>query len=473
MRYKRIFIIYPYYPGHGVDSPPAGLGYLTESLDANRTVYRVYDMNFDWSIDKLIKAIRDFKPDVIGLSLMSYRYRYHYELARKIKYFFPQLKIAAGGPHISFFGKEVLADCAEIDYGFVMEAEKGFNDLCCGATLGSIKGLIYRKNGQLKQNPFCEHENDLDALSFPRYKGFDLDRYNKRVINLLTSRGCPYNCIFCGHHLVTGKSFRFRHPAHIVDEIDYWVDRGYRSFNITDSNFSVDKERVYAICNEIEKRKLKVQLSCGDGIRADHADYRLLKRMRDIGFMALSLGVESASERILKNLDKGEKVEDIEKIIRIACDLGYDVTPFFVIGSPEETASDVRKSMELALKYPIFNAYFNVLVPYPGTRLYEWVKTNNYLLRDYREYLNDVTHISNDPVYQTPDLTVENIKGLIPLIEKTRRTILMRTIQRKLAGKPIWLGNVAARMYTSDVFQRVKNSNRLFQKISSYVTNRF
>jgi len=473
MRYKRVFIIYPYYPGHDADAPPVGLGYLAENLEANGVVYKVYNMNIQRGISVLKKNLARFDPDLIGITMMTYRYNSHYELIKTIRKHFPLIKIAAGGPHLSFFKEQVLHECPEIDYGFVMEAENSFKELCCGEALTKINGLLFRENEEVMSNSHYEFKADLDAFPFPKYTGFDLNKYTKRSINLLTSRGCPYNCIFCGHHLVTGKCFRFRDPVKVVDEIEYWVKKGYSDFNVTDSNFSVSKERVYAICDGIEKRGLKVRLCCGDGVRADRVDLALLKRMRQVGFRALSIGVESGSDRVLKNMEKGESLADIERTVKMACELGYDVTLFFVIGSPGETEDDVKRSIEFALRYPIFSVNFNLLIPYPGTKLYDWVKNHGYLLRDYREYLNDVTHVSNTPVYQTPELPLQKILALVPILKQAQRTVHRNTIRRKLAGKNELIRNAAAMLYTSDLFQRVKNSNRLFQMISSNITRRF
>ena len=385
MRFKRVFIIYPYYPGHDADAPPAGLGYLAENLEANGISYKVHNMNLHRSFSALKNSISKFGPDLIGITMMTYRYASHYELIKRVRKNFPSIEIVAGGPHLSFFKEQVLHECPEIDYGLIMEAENSFKELCCGEVLGKIDGLLFRENGRVVSNSHYEFRVDLDALPFPKYSGFDLHKYTKRFINLLTSRGCPYNCIFCGHHLVTGKCFRFRDPIKVVDEIEYWVKRGYSDFNVTDSNFSVSKERVYVICDEIEKRGLKIKIGCGDGLRADRVDLDLLKRMRQVGFGALSIGVESGSDHVLKNMEKGESLADIDRTVKMACELGYDVTLFFVIGSPGETEEDVKKSVEFALKYPIFSVNFNLLIPYPGTKLYDWVKSNGYLLRDYKE----------------------------------------------------------------------------------------
>lgn len=157
---------------------------------------------------------------------------------------------------------------------------------------------------------------------------------------ILSSRGCPFSCIFCPVSLAIGKRLRVRSAGNVVDEVDYWfkIKKGYRRFSILDDNFTFYKERTIAICDEIKKRGLKnIILRCGNGIRADKVDREVLEKMKEAGFTYVSYGVESGSERVLKILKKGETIEQIENAIKTSTELGFDVTLFFVIGAPYET----------------------------------------------------------------------------------------------------------------------------------------
>jgi radical SAM superfamily enzyme YgiQ (UPF0313 family) len=366
-------------------------------------------------------------------------------LLKTIKKKYPGTAIIVGGPHISTLRLEALADANYIDFGVVLEGEETLVELCQGKDLSEIKGLIYyNKNGQLSYNGDRDFIADLDTLTFPRYDNFALNRYFLREIMIISSRGCPHSCIYCPVQLAIGKKLRVRSAKGVVDEIEYWYSRNYRRFNFADDNFTFFKERVYEICDEIQKRNFKnLDLRCGNGIRADRVDKPLLKRMREVGFNYIGLGVEAGNNRILKNLKKGESIENIEETIKNACSLGYDVTLFFLAGSPGETLTDMEDSVKLAERHSVFEARFYNIIPYPGTELFGWLKENGLLLEEPENYLNDASAFSDRPLFETPQMSARERVKAFRYLRKVENRILKRTIRRKLA-KFGWLGTLLA-----------------------------
>ncbi len=322
MRYARALLVGLQYPvGYNrlPNQPPAGLGYVAEALEGV-VEYNVLDMALGYMGDQLLRRIERFRPDIVGVSMMTFGYRRAYELFARIRREYPSLPIAVGGAHMSTFRRKALGDCPAIDYGFVMEGETSFPQLCLGADLESIRGILYREGGEVVETPPGVIER-LDDVPFPRYGRFELSRYLVKRMNIVTSRGCPYRCTYCPVESAIGRRFRPRSPESIVAEIGYWRDRGYRDFGIADDNFSLLPERVDALCGLLEERQLDVTFECSNGLRADSVDERLLGRMWRAGFRTVAFGVEAGNDRVLGVLRKQESIAVIERAIRMSCDL--------------------------------------------------------------------------------------------------------------------------------------------------------
>jgi len=430
-------LVNPPVPGAymGPIRPPVGLGYLAESLRFRGVEYDILDMTLGQRAKDLFKKVNEFKPDLIGLTLWTYMYKNTYRLIERIsKACSGGISIAVGGPHVSTLREEVLGDCRAIDFGFVFEAEMALVEFCQGRELKAIKGLMHREGEKVIYNGDREFITDLDSFPFPRYEKFPMQKYFLKEILIVSSRGCPYSCIYCPVGLAIGKKLRLRSAGSVVDEIEYWYNKGYRKFNFGDDNFTFFKQRVYEICGQIEKRGLKgLDLRCGNGVRADKVDRPLLKRMRETGFSYLGLGVEAGNNRILKRIKKGETIEEIDRTIKDACELGYDVTLFFLAGSPGETRQDIMDSVKLATRYPVMDARFYNIVPYPGTELFAWIKEKSFFLRAPQDYLNDTSVFAYKPVFETPQLKAKERVRILKMLKSIEGKILRRAARRKLS----------------------------------------
>jgi radical SAM superfamily enzyme YgiQ (UPF0313 family) len=472
MRFERVLLItLPVRTHLEPLRPSLGLGYLAQVLLENNIEYDVLDMLLGYSLNDLKNKIVNFKPDLIGISMFSNKYKIAYGYIDKIKRFFPEIKIVVGGPHASCFREKLLQECVAIDYGIILEGEEALLELCRGENLSQIENLIYRQNGEVIMNPLRNFVKDLDRIPFPTYQKFELKRYVEEK-SIISSRGCPYECTFCAVKVVNGKEIRARSPSNVVGEIDYWYRRGYRWFSFQDDNFIFYKDNVYRICDEIEKKKFKDVFFRGSGIRADKTDRDLLIRMKNVGFKTIAMGVEVGNDKMLQIIKKGEKFEDIDRAVKLACELGFDVQLYFLSGVPYETVADIKDAVNFALKYPIFYAEWSNTIPYPGTELYDWLEHKKYMLAEPEEYLNynatgfySVTANSYVPIFQTPGLSLDERKKIMFLLQKTRREILRRGINRKLAqmGLPWGLRDLVAYIISlypvSKFLHRVKFRN--------------
>jgi radical SAM superfamily enzyme YgiQ (UPF0313 family) len=467
MPYKKVLLIQPDYKGSHYEYAglPVGLGYISEALSRAGIEHSIADMRTGMNETVLMDRIRDYSPDLIGLTMMSFRYRDHYALAEKIKKEFSGIAVIAGGPHLSTFRERVLKDCAAIDFGSTLEGEETLAELCGGKRdTRDIKGLLYRDGGRVEYTGDRDFIRDLDGLGFPKYGHFDTGSY-PRFVSILTSRGCPHSCIFCPVKLTIGKRLRVRSASSVTDEIEWWYRKGVRVFNIVDDNFTFNKKRVLDICSQIREKGISdIALSCRNGIRADTVDREILQAMKEAGFNYLAFGVESASQKVLDVLKKGESLAEMERAIKDACDLGYMVTLFFIVGLPYETEQDVLKSLDFAKRFSVFDVRFYNPIPFPGTELYEWVDKNGYFTDPSADYLSGASHWLNMPIFSTPELPFRKRRYLYKRLNSEIKKHTFKTkmafskdIERLFinAGLPALLSRPLARVYYTDVFQRL------------------
>lgn len=463
MRYKRVLLVAPrFYAGKFklAMHPLTGLAYVAEALNNAGIEVNVIDMNLQYSDNDLRERIINIKPDLIGITVMTFNHRNVYRLINRIKSEFPRIKIMAGGPHISTLREKVLKDCDGLDYGIILEGDINSVELCNGKAFDNIQGLIYRNNGKILVNGYNNFIQDLDSLTFPKYQQFELDRYPAKQIGIITSRGCPYNCIYCPVIAAIGKKFRMRNAYNVVGEIEYWYNKGYREIYILDDNFTLSRKRVEEICALLKDINMKgINLHCPNGVRADKVDRGLLEQMKDVGFNMLAFGVESANDNILNNIKKGENIATIEKAIKDACELGFDVDLFFLIGSPGETIEDVNRSFDLALRYPVRSAKFYNIIPFPTTELYEWLVNKHYLLKPIDEILENASHYINEPCFITPEMSANEREKAFNAGKDITNYIRRKYIERKIKA-PYYIKKVISKLYILPKVDDIVNCNR-------------
>jgi radical SAM superfamily enzyme YgiQ (UPF0313 family) len=335
-----------------------------------------------------------------------------------------------------------------------------------------IKGLIYRDGAGIFYTGDRPFVRDLDSLPYPRYKKFDRSDYSG-LVSLFSSRGCPFECTFCPTKLAIGRRFVARSAKNVVDEMEYHYNRGCRDFTFRDDNFTLISDRVYEICDEIERRGFRgIYLMCDAGVRADKVDRDILKRMKEVGFKMVAIGVEAGNDRILKVIKKSETIAQIEKAIKTACELDYMVELFFLIGSPGETWKDFEDTLSIATRYPVVKTSFYHILPYPNTELYDFVKRSGYLMRGYEEYLNDGSQRVNTPFFATPEFTFEMRRKAFDYayettskhVRKANIAYSRKNVTDKLRsmGMGESLASFCAGMYTSEMlFDRLTNNKLL------------
>ena len=251
----------------------------------------------------------------------------------------------------------------------------------------------------------------------------------------------------------------------MVDEIEFWIKRGYTGFTVDDDNFTFYNDRIYEICDEIERRNLKnLEFRLHNGVRPDRVCRELLARMKEVGFNYIEIAVEGGNDRVLRSLHKSEKIETIKQTIRDACEVGMEVYLGFVIGAPEETWADIEDSFNLASEFPIWRVDFLNLMPYPDTALFDWVQKNDYFIIEPEVYLNKDPNYYQ-PVFETPQLSRGERIRAIELREQLNKKLLYNTAKRKLK-KFGPLGVTAAKIFSSYSFQTLYKGNPMVRHFS-------
>lgn len=393
-----------------------GLAYLAGALK-NRAWVKIIDLNYlDWNEDQLFDYILQNQPTIIGFSVKSTNVRIINALIKKIKNITPA-KIVVGGAHVTLLNGEYLKSNQAIDYGLQFEAERSFGILLDylenKIAIQDVPGLVYREEQGYQSNPYAFNYK-LDDLCLPDYSffhGVDLiDYFKKNPYPLLTSRGCPYQCIYCSVKYVSGTAWRSRSVANIIEELKF-AKKAYqiKNFEIVDDNFTMDLKRAINFCDELIYNEFNLDWCCPNGIRADRITNELAVKMFAAGCRNVSLGIESGDEQVFDNIKKGEKLSDIVTAVKILTDNKIIVAGFFIVGLPYDNLKKTRKTIKFIEGLNLNGGVkWNFLIPYPQTALWDWVQKNGRILQDFTQgrhfYKNEAKIV---PTFETADFTAK------------------------------------------------------------------
>lgn len=381
-----------------------GLGYIASSLIKEGYTVKVVDLNnYQKNIKNRIDAIKNY--DIVGLSIKSFTYHSACEISKMLG----RKDLICGGPHITLDGFNFLRDNHNFSMGMIGEGEKAMVELAYAIknndNLQEIEGIIYRSNkDEITVNKRKSFLTDLDSLPYPNYGVFDSFKGTITHYPLITSRGCPYSCIYCCVGKISGKKWRFRNPENMINELEFAkLSYNLKDFMILDDNFTHDINRAKEFCRLLIDYNINLSWTCSNGIRASKLDEELVALMKDSGCDEVSLGIESLDYDVFNNIKKGEKLEDIKHATDLLNKYRIKVIGFFIIGLPGDSASKTKSSIECGRKLNLERAYWNLLVPYPGTEAWQWVNKNARIIRDWQKGFHFGTGIK--PVFETSDFS--------------------------------------------------------------------
>ena len=365
-----------------------GIAYLASVLEKEGHEIKIIDATVErLSFKKLEQHVMAFGPDIIGVTSNVANASVAVETCIYCKHACPGATILLGGPWATINWKYIVKN-GYADVVVIGEGEETIVELLRimpdeqEAMLPAIKGIAFKsKDGivtKTASRPFIE---DLDALPFPAWHLFpDTRKYNfpsKTGIAypVITSRGCPFNCNFCTKY-VHGYRIRARSPESVIAEFRYLKDNFHaKELYIVDDNFTMNVDRATRILEMMIAERFNFTITLSNGVRADTLTPALLQKMKNAGVVEFSIGVEAGNQGVLNKIGKSLSLNKVRKIAPVIHELGFILKCFFILGHPYDTASTMMETIRLAIDLDPEVTQFSKATPWPGTRLYDLVKT--------------------------------------------------------------------------------------------------
>lgn len=333
--------------------------------------------------EEMRERIREFKPDVIGISAWTTFAASSFKIASLSKEYNENIPVVMGGPHVSIRFDEVMKISPDVDFLVRGEGERVFINLLNAIDAGfnrpstiddelsAIKGISYRQNGNIIHNRPEAFIEDLDSIPLPaRDLLMNKSSYSSEDMGLImTSRGCPFNCSYCATSIWERKT-RYRSIDNVIDEIKaVKTQYGTRQFTFKDDSFTVNRSRVMEFCKRLINEQVNISWDCNT--RVNLVDEEMLKAMKKAGCNGIKVGIETGSERILKMINKKIAFDHCRKAARLFRKSGIHWTGYFMMGFPSETKDDVYQTLQFMHELQPDYASLSVYEPFPGTDLFE------------------------------------------------------------------------------------------------------
>jgi len=367
----RTLLINPPYPFTEWPNMPLGLSYIAAVLEKNGVEVKVLDLLVSqYSEEKVRRCMAEFRPEVVGITAVTMNYPTSSNILKVCKGSDENVITVIGGPHVTFCAEQTLREAPWIDIVVRGQGEFSMLDIVSGKKPAETKGIVFREGDGMVTTADQPWIENLDELPFPARHLFPLAKY--RAFNtggsLITGRGCPFNCIFCAGHRMTGRRVRLRDPKLVVDEMQMIQALGFKDIYVEDDLLTLNHPHVYAICDEIMNRGLKVKWSAFS--RVDTVTRELVKKMKEAGCDGLLFGVESGNQEILDKVKKKITLKKVKEAVALTKATGMRAVTSFILGLPGETKKTMRQSYELANR--LHAPYsLHVLSPFPGTEVRE------------------------------------------------------------------------------------------------------
>jgi len=393
-------------------SPPLGLLYLSAMLEKENFEVKVVDV-YDFTFREIEKVIVEERPDILGIPCFTETRVAALRLAKLVKKINKKTIVVLGGAHATFFPEQILSNCPEVDFLVLGEGEFVFLELVkllsSNKPVVNLHGIAFRENDRIKILPAQKMIDNLDSLPFPSHHFLDFDRYppagldivdwknsGRKHASIITSRGCPYRCSFCSTTAFWGFHYRWRSPKNVVDEIEMlYKDFGISYISFADDTFTAKMDRAIEICKEIMKRNIKIEWSAAT--RVNFVNKNVLEWMKKSGCRNIFFGVESGSQKILKNIRKHATMEQVSNAFNLCKEIGMQAGMGLMIGNPGEDKNTINETIKVVKKIVPDTLATEILTIMPNTEIYELAKS--------KEFIDDGYWLTDKAA---PFFTVEN-----------------------------------------------------------------
>ena len=344
------------------------------------------------------QRVAELKPDLVGLTTMTFTLVDCKLVIQEIRKRLPNTPIVVGGPHTAIYPEESLnPKSLAADYVIVGEGEITLDEFATDLEMGKVKNKIYRQINFIQ---------NLDELPFADYDAIDINNYYSVLaeetpsLTLFSSRGCPFSCQYCDRPAL-GKGFRPQGANRVVNEMESLEKRGAKEIFFYDDTFSVSMKRVDQICDDYIKRGLKIKWDIRT--RVNVVNEELLKKMKKAGCVRIHFGVESGNPRIVRTMNKGVSIKQVENAFDICKRVGIKTLAYFMMGNPGETLDDVKDTLRLSQRIKPDFMQMTILSPFPATAYYLTAIKEGVCKTDvWREYANNINDDFRPPLWSQP-----------------------------------------------------------------------
>lgn len=381
--FQEVYGAYRHLYRRGFLNPPLGLCYLASALEQAGHTVRIIDAEAaSLTLAQIVGQALEFSPKLIGLSSTSIDFPQARAVALALRQALPGIPVVLGGTHVNIFGQAVLEENPMFDMACIGDGEDLLPELAQAlqdgreGDLAHVKGLIWRRGEVVVANENRLLETNIDRYPFPARWLLDNTQYYRAVPRrgyqqtaaFMSSRGCPFGCIYCAvKNIHGGQKVRLRSADNVLEEIEHIVTRfGIRHIAFNDDCLTLKRDRVLAICEGLRRKNLKITW---EGLsRADLIDRELLMEMKAAGFVRLSMGIESGNQAILDVIRKQETLEQIEKAVALTHEVGIVTRGSVILGNPYENSETVKETFRFINRLKgLDQVVINILQPYPGT----------------------------------------------------------------------------------------------------------
>jgi anaerobic magnesium-protoporphyrin IX monomethyl ester cyclase len=389
-----VTLVYPYFQPSNDNSifrfPPLGLGYIAAYLRSHGISAELVDCTF-MKQEKALKKIRNTSPTIVGIQAMFSMKEKTVEFAELLRKDCELLVV--GGPLATSNPEEFIDSFDVVAIG---EGEQTMLELAQAvenhSDFNEVRGIMFKEKGRIVATPARDFVSDLDKIPFPSRELFDNQAYKSYYARnfgytttaIITSRGCPFQCDFCSRPIF-GNTFRSRTANNIVQEVEAVQKRGYQRVWFADDCFTLNRERLMEICEELNRRNIMIGWECLS--RVDTVDFSVAEKMKSAGCVRVFFGIESGNNGILKIMKKQATVEQAERAVYTFKKTGIHVGAFFILGYPGESEKTILDTVNFASSLPLDYLSFTFPYPIPGTPLYDRVK-NRMTSKEWQEPKN-------------------------------------------------------------------------------------
>ncbi len=407
--------------------PPIALCQMAAiAREAGHEVHLIDAMAYKTDFDHTIQMVIDYSPDLIAFSLWTTTFHVDMELAKELKKKLPHSKQVIGGPHLDLYATETMTANPFVDYAVHGEGEQTFVELLAFLSnefsIEEIKGLLYRDSGNIVKNPSRDKVENLDDIPFPAIDLLPLGKYhsimakNNKPIYVLTTRGCPYKCVYCVDQQF-GRSVRLHSPEYVIKYIKWLVnDLGINEIHYYDDTFTLNKKRTLEICKKIQEEKLNIPWTIRT--RVDNLNQEIVEALWNAGCYRIGFGVESGNQEIMDLMKRGITLEQVRKAFVLTREYPFEIIANFMIGYLDESKSTYKNTIDFAIELDPDFAYFSITQVEPCSDLFNQASKLNLVNPDeWHDYVLGKIDMVNLNNYFLPgkDYSIDDLDKMLSL----------------------------------------------------------